>query len=77
MIELKNISYTYEKQEVFRSLSLSVKRGEKVGILGESGCGKSTRRLEYLVKAAAEKVRCLRLSPDYINRQKEQCLWMA
>ena len=42
MIELKNISYTYEKQEVFRSLSLSVKRGEKVGILGESGCGKST-----------------------------------
>ena len=42
MIELKNVSYTYEKQEVFHSLSLSVKRGEKVGILGESGCGKST-----------------------------------
>jgi ABC-type bacteriocin/lantibiotic exporters, contain an N-terminal double-glycine peptidase domain len=42
MIKLKNVSYTYEKQEVFRNLSLSVERGEKVGILGESGCGKST-----------------------------------
>lgn len=42
MIELKNISYTYEKQIVFSNLSLSVERGEKVGIIGESGCGKST-----------------------------------
>ena len=42
MIELKNVSYTYEKQVVFSNLSLSVKGGEKVGILGESGCGKST-----------------------------------
>ena len=42
MIELKNISYTYEKQIVFSNLSLSVERGEKVGIIGASGCGKST-----------------------------------
>ena len=42
MIELRNISYTYKKQNVFRNLSLSVERGEKVGILGESGSGKST-----------------------------------
>ena len=42
MIELKNISYTYENQLVFQNLSLKVEKGEKVGILGESGCGKST-----------------------------------
>ena len=42
MIELKDVTYTYSKQEVFRNLFLSVKKGEKVGILGESGCGKST-----------------------------------
>ena len=42
MIELKNISYTYDNQQVFQNLSLKVEKGEKVGILGESGCGKST-----------------------------------
>ncbi len=42
MIELKNVSFTYENKEVFKNLSLNVERGEKVGIIGESGCGKST-----------------------------------
>ncbi|MBO4309594.1 MAG: ATP-binding cassette domain-containing protein [Lachnospiraceae bacterium] len=42
MIELKNVSFTYENKTVFENLSLSIKKGEKIGIIGESGCGKST-----------------------------------
>ena len=42
MIELINITYTYENQLVFENLSLRVEKGQKVGIVGESGCGKST-----------------------------------
>ncbi len=42
MIVLKNVSFTYENKTVFENLSLSIKKGEKIGIIGESGCGKST-----------------------------------
>lgn len=42
MIELKNVTYTYENHPVFEHISLKVEKGQKVGIVGESGCGKST-----------------------------------
>ncbi len=42
MIKLENVSFKYENAYVFENLSLTVKDGEKVGIIGESGCGKST-----------------------------------
>ena len=42
MLELKNVTYTYENHPVFEHISLKVEKGQKVGIVGESGCGKST-----------------------------------
>ena len=42
MIRLEKVSFSYDKQEIFRDLSLHVEKNEKVGIVGESGCGKST-----------------------------------
>ncbi len=42
MIELNNVTYTYENHPVFKHISLKVEKGQKVGIVGESGCGKST-----------------------------------
>lgn len=39
---LDNISFSYENTRVLRNLSLEVRPGEHIGILGDSGCGKST-----------------------------------
>jgi ABC-2 type transport system ATP-binding protein len=36
------VGFSYPNQEVLRDISLSIKPGELVAIIGESGCGKST-----------------------------------
>lgn len=42
-IEFDRVNFTYDdKVEVFNQLALSIKPGEKVGIVGRSGAGKST-----------------------------------
>ena len=42
-ISIKNLSFAYDnKNEIFNNFSLNIKHGEKIGILGESGNGKST-----------------------------------
>lgn len=42
-IEFKNISFVYDSgQKVFENFNLKIKAGEKVGLVGHSGAGKST-----------------------------------
>lgn len=41
-ISLKGVAFGYENNEVLKDLSFTIKRGEKVGIVGLSGAGKST-----------------------------------
>lgn len=42
-IEFENVCFGYEKnKEVLRNLSFKVKRGNKIALVGYSGCGKST-----------------------------------
>ncbi|MBP3599777.1 MAG: ABC transporter ATP-binding protein [Clostridia bacterium] len=47
-----DVTFTYETEEVLRDVSLVVKPGEKIGIVGSSGAGKTTliRLLLSLVK---------------------------
>lgn len=42
IIELKNIYHSYNKKEVLKGISLSVEKGEIIGLLGPSGAGKTT-----------------------------------
>ena len=41
-IELKNISFKYNKKYIFKNLNLEIKKGKTYGIKGPSGSGKST-----------------------------------
>jgi phospholipid/cholesterol/gamma-HCH transport system ATP-binding protein len=42
-VEIKNVAFGYERSRpVLRDVSLSIPRGSVVGIMGQSGCGKTT-----------------------------------
>ncbi|MEE0266301.1 MAG: energy-coupling factor transporter ATPase [Acutalibacteraceae bacterium] len=41
-IKVENVSFSYENNKVLDNISLSVKEGEFVALLGHNGCGKST-----------------------------------
>ena len=41
-IEIKNVSFKYKNKYVLRDLTLTIKPGERVGIVGPSGAGKTT-----------------------------------
>ncbi len=41
-LEVRDLSFCYEEEEVLKHVSLTARRGEIVGIVGPSGCGKST-----------------------------------
>lgn len=42
MLDVKEVSFAYEKMKVVKEVSFAAKRGEYVALIGESGCGKST-----------------------------------
>lgn len=42
MITFSNVSKSYGKRLLFENISLSINRGEKVGLIGPNGAGKST-----------------------------------
>jgi phospholipid/cholesterol/gamma-HCH transport system ATP-binding protein len=42
-VEIKNVAFGYERSRpVLRDVSLSIPRGSVIGIMGQSGCGKTT-----------------------------------
>lgn len=41
-LDMKNVGKTYKKEQIIKSFSLKVNRGEIVALLGKNGAGKST-----------------------------------
>ncbi len=41
-IEFRNVSFKYDNQNVLHKVNLTIRRGEKVALVGSSGAGKST-----------------------------------
>ena len=42
VLELKNLSYTIKNKSIIEDFSCHIIRGDKIGIIGPNGCGKST-----------------------------------
>jgi len=47
MIDVKALSFAYQKEKVLDNINLKVKKGESLAVIGPSGCGKTT--LLYLL----------------------------
>ena len=42
MLEIKDLKKNFGSKKVLKGLNITVKDGERIGIIGPSGCGKST-----------------------------------
>jgi cobalt/nickel transport system ATP-binding protein len=42
MIKLTNLQFGYDSRLIFNDLNLNIERGERIGLLGSNGCGKTT-----------------------------------
>jgi len=42
LLRLKDLGKSYDGQELFRGLTLTISKGERLAIIGPNGCGKST-----------------------------------
>lgn len=76
-ISLEKISFRYFNSEewVFKKLSLSIKKGDCVGISGKSGCGKSTF-LDLILGLLSSESGSLLVDGVEIN-ERNQCGWRA
>jgi ATP-binding cassette subfamily F protein uup len=73
VIEAKNISFGYGKTPLIRAFSTRVMRGEKIGIIGPNGCGKTTLVQLLLGKIAphsGEVIHGSRLDVAYFDQHR-------
>ena len=47
----KNVGFTYDQSNVFKDFNVTINDGERVGLVGPSGAGKTTFRLTSFASA--------------------------
>ena len=77
-IEFENVDFHYKKNEknIFSNISISINRGEVIGILGESGSGKSTfiNLISGLIKPTKGKIKINSEDLENIKKNWLSCL---
>lgn len=75
VLEAKNISYHAQHKPLIQDFSLTLHRGDKVGIIGPNGCGKSTL-LKLLLKQQEPQAGSVRLGENlqiaYFDQLRQQ-----
>ena len=76
MIEIKNLTKNFDELEVLKGISLSIKKGEVIAIIGPSGTGKSTflRCINFLEKPSSGTITIDNLTIDSQNASKNDIL---
>jgi ABC-type Fe3+/spermidine/putrescine transport system ATPase subunit len=42
MLQVQNISFSYDDRKVIKQMNFTIQKGQNIAVIGESGCGKST-----------------------------------
>ena len=73
--DVRHVSYRYGDQWIIRDFSTRILRGDRVGIMGPNGCGKTTLLrliLGDLTPQAGQVIRGTRLQLAYFDQQRRQ-----
>jgi phospholipid/cholesterol/gamma-HCH transport system ATP-binding protein len=70
VIEIQNLKKTFGKNEVLKGLSLSLKKGENLALLGKSGTGKSVliKCIVQLIKPDSGSIKVLNREISKLNK---------
>ena len=75
VLEARNISFAWPDRQILRDFSLKVTRGDKIGVIGPNGCGKTTLiklLLGQLAPHSGEVVYGTNLEVLYYDQMREQ-----
>lgn len=71
ILKLENISKVYKDNLIFDNISLTIKKGEVISIIGKSGCGKSTllKCINRLETTSSGNIRLYEKNIDEIKKE--------